>query len=37
MTHPTPRKITEESGNAVAAWGVNVSFVRLPQVHDTKK
>ena len=38
MTHPNPRKISEETGNAVAAArGVNVSYVRLPQVHDTKK
>ena len=35
--HPLPRKITEETGNAVAKLGVNVSYVRLPQVHDTKK
>src|SRR5580704_4546118 len=35
--HPLPRKITEETGNAVAKRGVNVSYVRLPQVHDTKK
>ena len=35
--HRTPRKITEETGNAVLARGVNVSYVRLPQVHDTKK
>ena len=36
-THRLPRKITEETGNAVAERGVNVSYVRLPQVHDTKK
>ncbi len=29
--------ITELTGNALAERGVNVSFVRLPQVHDTKK
>ncbi len=32
-----PRKISEETGAAVAMRGVNVSYVRLPQVHDTKK
>jgi nucleoside-diphosphate-sugar epimerase len=33
-----PRKISEETGDAVAkARGINVSYVRLPQVHDTKK
>jgi nucleoside-diphosphate-sugar epimerase len=36
-SHATPRKISEETGAAVAARGVNVSYVRLPQVHDTKK
>jgi nucleoside-diphosphate-sugar epimerase len=36
-THANPRKISEETGLAVAARGVNVSYVRLPQVHDTKK
>ena len=36
-THALPRKITEETGNAVAQRGVNVSYVRLPQVHDTRK
>ena len=36
-THRLPRKITEGTGNAVAERGVNVSYVRLPQVHDTKK
>ena len=36
-THANPRKISEETGAAVAARGVNVSYVRLPQVHDTKK
>jgi len=35
--HFNPRKISEETGAAVAARGVNVSYVRLPQVHDTKK
>ena len=36
-SHATPRKISEETGAGVAARGVNVSYVRLPQVHDTKK
>ena len=34
-THP--RAATEEAGAAVAADGVNVSVVRLPQVHDTAR
>ncbi len=29
-----PRKASEEAGRAVAEKGVNVSVVRLPQVHD---
>jgi nucleoside-diphosphate-sugar epimerase len=33
--HPNPRKASEVAGAAVAARGVNVSVVRLPQVHDT--
>lgn len=32
--HPNPRRITEITGVAVAETGVNVSVVRLPQVHD---
>jgi nucleoside-diphosphate-sugar epimerase len=36
-THPNPRKLSEETGAALAARGLNVSYVRLPQVHDTKK
>ncbi|HEX4458662.1 MAG TPA: SDR family oxidoreductase, partial [Polyangia bacterium] len=33
-----PRKLSEETGAAVAAArGVNISYVRLPQVHDTRK
>lgn len=33
-----PRKISEVTGAAVAAArGVNISYVRLPQVHDTRK
>jgi nucleoside-diphosphate-sugar epimerase len=35
--HANPRRISEETGAAGAARGVNVSYVRLPQVHDTKK
>jgi nucleoside-diphosphate-sugar epimerase len=35
--HGNPRKASEEAGAAVAARGVNVSVVRLPQVHDTVK
>ena len=32
-----PRAISEEAASAVAADGVNVSVMRLPQVHDTVK
>ncbi len=32
-----PRAASEETAAAVAAEGVNVSVVRLPQVHDTRK
>ena len=32
-----PRAASEEAADAVAAQGVNVSVVRLPQVHDTVK
>jgi nucleoside-diphosphate-sugar epimerase len=35
--HPTPRKASEEAGISVADRGVNVSVVRLPQVHDPVK
>lgn len=35
--HPNPRKASELAGAAVLATGVNVSVVRLPQVHDTVK
>ena len=35
--NPNPRRISEETGNALAARGVNVSYVRLPQVHDRRK
>ncbi len=32
-----PRAITEEAALDMAARGVNISVVRLPQVHDTKR
>jgi nucleoside-diphosphate-sugar epimerase len=35
--HPNPRKGSEIAGASVAGLGVNVSVVRLPQVHDTVK
>ena len=35
LDHPNPRKASEVAGASVAARGVNVSVVRLPQVHDT--
>jgi nucleoside-diphosphate-sugar epimerase len=35
--HPNPRKVSEVAGAFVAERGVNVSVVRLPQVHDTVK
>ncbi|WP_158823772.1 SDR family oxidoreductase [Granulicella sp. S156] len=35
--HQNPRKASEEAGASVLARGVNVSVVRLPQVHDTVK
>ncbi len=35
--NPNPRKATEMAGLAVADRGVNVSVVRLPQVHDTRR
>ena len=36
-SHPNPRSASEIAGNAMLAAGVNVSVVRLPQVHDTRK
>src|SRR5262249_47406965 len=35
--HPTPRAASEFAAEAVAARGVRVSVVRLPQVHDRFK
>jgi nucleoside-diphosphate-sugar epimerase len=35
--HPNPRRGSEVAGASVATRGVNVSVVRLPQVHDTVK
>ena len=35
--YPNPRKASEEAGQAVAARGVDVRVVRLPQVHDLEK
>jgi nucleoside-diphosphate-sugar epimerase len=35
--HPNPRTASEKAGVSVAERGVNVSVVRLPQVHDTVK
>ncbi len=35
--HPNPRIASEMAGASAAATGVNVSVVRLPQVHDTVK
>ncbi len=35
--NPNPRKASEVAGQAAAGRGVNVSVVRLPQVHDTVK
>ncbi|MBB3772188.1 nucleoside-diphosphate-sugar epimerase [Angulomicrobium tetraedrale] len=35
--NPNPRRLSELAGEAVAAKGVSVVVVRLPQVHDTEK
>ncbi len=37
VNNPHPRKASEEAGRTLANRGVNVSVVRLPQVHDTVK
>lgn len=37
IEHPNARKASELAASAAAADGVNVSVVRLPQVHDTAK
>jgi nucleoside-diphosphate-sugar epimerase len=37
LDHPHPRKASEIAGAAASAAGVNVSVVRLPQVHDPIK
>src|ERR1700677_2663721 len=37
LNHPNPRKSSELAGLLVAERGVNVSVVRLPQVHDRDK
>ncbi len=37
VKYPNPRKASEEAGIAAGERGVNVSVVRLPQVHDPLK
>jgi nucleoside-diphosphate-sugar epimerase len=36
-SHPNPRSASEIAGNALLEHGVNVSVMRLPQVHDVFK
>ncbi|MHC1479995.1 SDR family oxidoreductase [Frateuria aurantia] len=37
FSHPNPRSASERAGEAMLEKGINVSVVRLPQVHDTVK
>lgn len=37
LAHPNPRTASEQAGAAALEHGVNVSVVRLPQVHDRMK
>lgn len=37
FNHPNPRIASEQAGQALLEQGVNVSVVRLPQVHDTRR
>lgn len=37
LSHPNPRTASEQLANTLAEQGVNISVVRLPQVHDTEK
>jgi nucleoside-diphosphate-sugar epimerase len=37
LDHPNPRSASEIAGAGMLAAGVNVSVMRLPQVHDTVK
>lgn len=37
LDHPNPRVASEIAGNALLDAGVNVSVVRLPQVHDPRR
>ncbi|HEY4090472.1 MAG TPA: SDR family oxidoreductase [Luteibacter sp.] len=37
FAHPNPRVASEQAGQALLEAGVNVSVMRLPQVHDTKR
>jgi len=37
INHPNPRKASEVAGAGLLERGVNVSVIRLPQVHDTVK
>ncbi|SEC19554.1 SDR family oxidoreductase [Terriglobus roseus] len=37
LAHPNPRTASELLANTLVEQGVNISVVRLPQVHDTEK